>query len=279
MKIAVTGSAGFVGSKLIKKLIELNHEVLEIDLFNGYDLVDEKTLENIPCFDSIFHLAAFNFVPDSYINPKKFYFNNYNSTLNVLELCKKYNARIIYASSYVYGKPRYLPIDEKHPLKSFNPYADTKIICEQLINSYNKFFDVKAIIVRPFNIYGPNQSEKFLIPLILKQAKTGRILLQDSSPRRDFIYIDDLIEFYLKLLNYTKSIDVFNAGFGKSISVKEITDIVNELFNHSLNINFSEEKRINEIADTVADITKANNLLNWYPAISFIDGIKKILEH
>jgi nucleoside-diphosphate-sugar epimerase len=278
MIVAITGSNGFVGKKLVQALKEGNDEIVGIDILSGTDITNNKDCERLPPFDVMVHLAAKIFVPDSYKVPGEFYFTNYIGTLNMLELCRKNNARFIFASSYVYGIPKYLPIDEGHPVNAFNPYADSKIQGEYLCKSYNKFFNVKTVIVRPTNIYGKGQSDNFLISSIINQAKTGKIILQDSKPRRDYIYIDDVVSAYLKII-YSCDLDfeIFNIGHGLSYSIKEITDTVNSLFDNKLDIYFSELERPNEVPDTKADISKAKRILAWEPKVSLIDGIKKCL--
>ena len=277
MIIAVTGSEGFVGKKLVENLKQENHQVIEIDLSKGIDITKTTDCETIPYFDTMIHLAAKSFVPDSYITPIDFYFTNTVGTLNMLELCRKYNARFIFTSSYVYGIPIYLPIDENHPLMAFNPYSDSKIMGEELCRSYQKFFNVNSIIVRPFNIYGNLQHDNFLISSIIKQAQSGTINLQDSRPRRDYIYIDDIILAYIKIVNNLDlKFETFNLGSGISYSVKQVTDIINSLHSGKLKINFSEKQRPNEVLDTVADISNAKRLLDWFPKISIEKGLEKI---
>jgi nucleoside-diphosphate-sugar epimerase len=279
MIIAVTGSAGFVGSKLVLALKAANYDVIEIDLLQGIDVTDFENCLKIPEFDIIIHLAGKSFVPDSYINPKDFYYTNFSGTLNALELCRKYNARMIFTSSYVYGIPKYIPIDEEHPLNPFNPYADSKIQGERLCESYHNFFKVKSVIVRPFNIYGKGQHDNFLIPSIIKQAKSGIIHLNDSKPRRDYIHTDDVVSAYLKIIDsHDLDFEVFNIGYGQSYSIKEITKTVNNLFDNKLEVDFSELKRPNEVPDTRADINKAKKMLLWEPKVSLVDGIKKCLD-
>ncbi|MFH0865662.1 MAG: NAD(P)-dependent oxidoreductase [Bacteroidota bacterium] len=277
MIIAVTGSSGFVGREIINALKKGNDTVLEIDLLTGIDITRVEDCHSIPRFDIMLHLAAKVFVPDSYKKPEEFYFTNFVGTLNMLELCRKNNARFIYVSSYVYGVPKYVPIDENHPLMAFNPYADTKIMCEELCRSYNKFFNIKTIIVRPTNIYGKGQNENFLLSSILKQAKTGVVNLEDSKPKRDYIYIDDVISAYEKIIYADHlNFEIINIGSGTSYSVKEITDIFNSFFSNKLIINFSELERPNEVQDTRSNIDKAKKILNWKPKFSLIEGIKQM---
>ena len=119
----------------------------------------------------MFHLSSRTFVPDYDRNPRDCYNSNILRTINVLELCRKDQAKIFYVSSYVYGKPKTLPIDEKHRVRAFNPYAQGKLISENLCQGYNRDFGVKVIILRPFNVYGILQKAEFLIPSIIKQIK------------------------------------------------------------------------------------------------------------
>ena len=277
MIIAVTGSEGFVGKKLVENLKQENYQVIEIDLSKGIDITKKADCETIPYFDTLIHLAARSYVPDSYIYPSDFYYINFIGTLNMLELCRKYNSRFVFTSSYVYGNPQYLPIDEKHPLMAFNPYADSKIKGEELCKSYQTFFNVKTIIIRPFNIFGNGQNDNFLISSIIKQSKSGIIQLQDSRPKRDYIYIDDVVAaFKLSAIINLEGFNIFNIGSGISYSVKQVTDIINSLHSGKLKINFSEKPRPNEVLDTVADISNAKRLLDWFPKISIEKGLEKI---
>jgi nucleoside-diphosphate-sugar epimerase len=280
MKIAVTGCLGFVGSHLTNKLKELNHEDVEIDIKKGIDITNQRQLESVKQFDMLIHLAAKTYVPDSYKDPRSFFYLNIIGTLNALELCRKYSARMIFISSYLYGSPQYLPIDENHPVSAFNPYAQSKLICEQLCQSYNRDFHLPVIIVRPFNLYGPSQNENFLIPTIISQAKSGEIILNDPAPKRDFLYIDDFTDLLVKLIDYNNTdYQIFNAGNTISYSVREITEIVCHLINKNIKIKFTNLKRPVEIADTVADTSKAKKLLGWQPKINIEDGLKFLVQN
>ena len=278
MKIAVTGSSGFIGSNLVKKLEKLGFQVIKIDISNGIDLLNWNEVKNINNFAILFHLAAKTYVPDSYSIPRDFYSTNIISTLNALELCRLNNAKIIFISSYVYGKPQYFPIDESHPLNGFNPYAHSKIICEQLCEAYHKDFYQKIIIIRPFNIYGIGQNNKFLISKIVKQALQGKIILNDPKPRRDFIFKDDFIDALISTINFNPSnFEIFNIGSGKSYSIGEIANILKLKLKRNIDVFYTGEKRKNEILNTVADISKAQRLLNWNPKTNIHQGIDKIL--
>jgi UDP-glucose 4-epimerase len=278
LKTIVTGSSGFVGKRLVERLRAAGHEVISLDIAEGIDLTRREQLAGIPGFDCAFHLAARTFVPDSFKNPFDFYFSNVVSTLNMLELCRRHKARFVYTSSYVYGPPQYLPVDEKHPVAAHNPYAQTKLIGEDLCHAYWRDFSVSACILRPFNIYGPDQKGDFLIPSIIKQARQGRIILKDPRPRRDFIYVDDVVNAYLACMERGGTgVEVFNVGSGRSVTVAEVVRIVAKHF-PSVEAVFTGEERPNEVLDTVADITKARNLLNWKLGFSFEQGIQQCLQ-
>lgn len=279
MKIAVSGSSGFIGSCLVRKLKKCGFEVISLDRQNGIDLTIWEQLVKIPQFDVFVHLASKSFVPDSYNHPRDFYATNITGTLNSLELCRIHGARMLYTSSYVYGAPKYLPVDEKHPVAAFNPYAQTKLIGEKLCEGFNRDFGVPVQIMRPFNVYGLGQKTNFLIPTIIDQAKTGKVQLKDPNPKRDFIFVDDLVEAYLGGIRMNEvKYEVFNIGSGVSFSVREIVQIVNHFFGDRLEIEYKGSVRPNEISDTVADITKATQKLDWSPKIDLNTGIEKLLE-
>jgi len=279
LTIAVTGSSGFIGGALTERIENAGWQVIRLDFDQGIDLSDRNQLKDVPPFDTLIHLAARSFVPASYENPYDFYSNNYLTTLNALELCRKNDARMIYVSSYVYGIPQYLPIDENHPVQAFNPYADSKLMCENLCRSYHDFFGNKIIVVRPFNAYGPHQSENFLIPSILKQLKKGKIILNDPRPKRDFIYLEDLVEFFLKAIPYQGSAyEIFNVGSGENHSVQEIVDLVIDNWDEPVEVQYRQVTRNNEIMETLADISKARDILGWMPGTSFVTGLSEVMK-
>ena len=279
-RVIITGSKGFIGRHLIKKLRSLVLDLSIIDIEDGFDITDASSLNDLPSFDVMVHLAAKSFVPNSYENPKEFYETNVMGTLNMLELCRKNKAKFIYTSSYIYGTPDYLPIDENHPIRAFNPYSQTKIIGEDLCHAYFRDFNVPSLIFRPFNVYGKGQGDNFLIQTILNQAESGVIKLKDPRPKRDFIYIEDLVEAYaIAIMNDTEGINICNLGSGKSISIQELTNIISENYNTALSVEFSNELRPNEVLETKANIDFAKKLLNWEPKVSIKEGIKMIIDN
>ncbi len=281
MKILITGHSGFIGSYLQKKLEKTEHELILVDIANGTNICDWQQVKQYEGMDVIVHLANLSFVPASYEQPKKFYETNYLSTLNMLELCRLNNAKMVFFSSYIYGHPQYQPIDENHPTQAFNPYAQTKVICESLCEGYNRDFKVPITIFRPFNIYGTGQNPDFLIPSIIQQAKTGKIVIKDDRPKRDYIHVEDIVDAIITAIeteNADKSIQKFNLGSGVSYSVKEIVDMVRGLFDTEIEYICTHEIRPNDVMDTIADISKIQNELHWKPSISILEGLKKMVS-
>ena len=279
MRILITGSSGFIGSKIVQTLNSSSFDVIKANVQNGFDILNFKEFKKIEEFDICIHLAANTFVPDSYSNPQKYFSLNINGLINCLELCRIYNAKMIFPSTYVYGIPSYLPIDESHPTKGMNPYSESKLLGEKICEVYKKYFDVESLILRPSNIYGPNQDERFLIPEILKQAKTGRVVLLDSKPKRDYLYIDDFAECILMILKSKEFISgTFNVGYGKSHSVNDIVSVINTFFDDSLNIQFKNIERESEIQDNVLDISKIKSTIKWSPSTNLHNGIRNIIE-
>ena len=280
MKILITGFSGFIGSYLLKRLNQTKHELILADIANGTDICDWQQVKQFEGIDVVVHLANLSFVPASYENPKKFYETNYLSTLNMLELCRLSEAKLIFFSSYVYGHPQYQPIDENHPIQAFNPYAQTKVICESLCEGYNRDFKVSITIFRPFNIYGKGQNPDFLIPTIINQAKNGKIVIKDDRPKRDYIHVEDIVEAIATVIesdHIEKSMDIFNLGSGVSFSVKEIVEMVRGFFDFKIEYLCTYEIRPNDVLNTVADISKIKMKLHWQPKISIVDGLKSML--
>ena len=278
--ILVTGSSGFIGKNLVKVLNEKRANVVAIDI-NSVDIKNWQAIRDIGYVDIIYHLAAITYVPFSHKNPRKTYDVNVGGTLNMLELCRLNNIKkIIFTSSYVFGNPKYLPIDEHHPLNPQNPYARSKLIGEELCRAYHEDYGVRCVILRPFNIYGEYQNENFLIPYIVKQIlEKRRVILKDPEPKRDFLYIDDLIDAYIKAVDYNKSdFETFNIGYGESYSVEEIVSKIIKICGKEIDVKYLNQRRDNEILNCVADITKAKEELNWLPKIAIDNGLRKIFN-
>lgn len=279
MKVVVAGSDGFVGKYVCSQLEQKGHAIIRLDITQGFDLSNPTAFEKVPRVDCFIHLANMVYVPGSYENPALYYRVNYMTTLNALEVCRKYKARLVYISSYVYGPPQYLPVDEKHPMNPFNPYAQTKVISEKLCEGYHRDFGVKVSVIRPFNLYGVGQKGKLLIPEIIGQLKEGKteIQLKAASPKRDYINVIDVARAICMCAESDEDYEAYNVCSGKSISVREITEIINKYLRRKVTFKFSVSDRPNEVDESRGSYEKLK-AMGWEPSISFEEGIRAIVE-
>ncbi|MBU2637808.1 MAG: NAD-dependent epimerase/dehydratase family protein [Nanoarchaeota archaeon] len=277
-RILVTGSEGMIGKCLVEELKRHDCNVLLFDKAQG-DVTDWSSVSKIGKVDMICHLAAIPSVAYSLENPLEVMRINAMGTLNVLELARKQKVeKFIFISSYLYGSPKYLPIDEKHPLQPSNPYAYSKFVAEAFCESYHQSYKMPLIIFRPFNVYGPNQ-QNAVIPTILEQMKSKKIVLKDLEPKRDYIYISDVVSAIISALAADiPGYEIFNLGTGKAYSVKELVDIVFSITGEKMPVQDLKQRRPNEIMDCAADIRKAKKLLKWAPEYSLAEGLLTILS-
>ena len=282
MKILISGASGFVGSNLIGILSQEPsiYDITPLDITTGIDLSDINQIDKIKPFDVFVHLANLSYVPDSYGRPEAFYRINYLTTLNALEFCRKYNARLVYISSYVYGPPQYLPVDENHPVCPFNPYAQSKVICESLCEGYERDFGIKTTILRPFNIYGAGQNGKLLIPEIVDQLKKrGKVYLKDPLPRRDYVNVRDVANaIKLCIDNVPSRLEKYNICSGESYSVRELTEMFNNNLPVPVEFEFSVTDRKNEVNETRGSYEKIYAALGWKPNVGLNEGISEIIN-
>lgn len=278
-RIIVTGAKGFVGHHLVEKLVNLDYDVLGVTRDLG-DITSQSTWDKLPQADVVIHLAAKSFVPDSWTDISGFINCNLGGTIEALNYCKLRNAKLVYISSYLYGNPIKLPITEGDKLSVNNPYALTKKLAEESCQFYAESFGVPVAILRPFNVYGTGQSDQFLIPSLISQVSTKKeIYVKDLEPKRDYLYVDDLIKAIVKAVNYQGKFDIFNIGSGISCSVKELIDIIQSCAGTDLPVFSESARRKNEIMDTIADISHAKEVLKWQPERSLEDGIRLIINN
>ena len=308
-KILVTGADGFIGSHLVESLVKKGYNVRAFVMYNSFnswgwlDDIEESLKKSIEVIsgdirdpfgvdravegcDAILHLAALIAIPYSYQSPSSYLDTNIKGTLNVLESVKNHNIKkIIHTStSEVYGSAQYVPIDEKHPLIAQSPYAATKISADQLVLSYFKSFDIPAGIIRPFNTYGPRQSNRAIIPTIITQILNGsnEIKVGNTYPTRDFSFVDDTVNGIIAALESSNIIGkVFNLGAGFEISIKNTIELIAEIMNKEIEI-ISENKRIrnnlSEVDRLFSDNSLAKKELDFLPIYTGNRGFKKGLQ-
>ena len=270
--ILVTGANGFIGSHLVPALRAAGYLVSTHSTRQGDIRNCQLDFEGI---GHVFHLAARTFVPDSWSDPLSFYEVNLLGTVKVLEFCRSQGASLTLVSSYVYGPPVRLPISEDEPLRAFNPYSHTKILAEETALYYQRQFAVPVTIIRPFNVYGPGQDRRFLIPTILWQAidpGQAAIEVADLNPRRDYIFIADLINLLVRTA-FRREGGVFNAGSGSSWAVGDVIALVNHFLPTPKPVRVDGPARPEEVADVVADISRARHEFGWEPRVPLPDGL------
>jgi len=277
----ITGSTGFIGRALKQKLSNDGYEISELN--SDYDVRKSESFQefidlNINC---VFHLAGKTYVPESWQKPGEFYHVNVMGTENVLEFCRQKSIPLIYVSSYLYGQPAKLPICENDPIIPNNPYAHSKYLAEQLCEFYARELGATVAILRPFNIYGSGQNDRFLIPMIARQALDGEaIKVKTLEPRRDYIYLDDAVDAMVCAAeNISMPFAVYNIGSGYSLSVREVIREVLGIVKIDIPVISENVVRKNEIDDVIADITLAKRDLGWQPNHTFHQGIEKVINH
>ena len=306
-KILITGATGFVGSHLTELCVEKGFEVVAFDRYSSdYNLgwLEKSKYRNeinfsfgdIRDYDSVlktmkgckivFHLAALIGIPYSYLSPQAYLKTNVEGTYNILEASKHLGIEqtIITSTSEVYGSAKYVPIDEKHSLSAQSPYAASKISADQLALSYWNSFQLPIKIIRPFNIYGPRQSSRAVIPSIIIQALNNKkeIKLGNVKPTRDFTYVTDTCNAFLDILKIKNFFgNSLNVGSNNEYTIKDIAKKVLAKVNSEAIIR-KEERRVrsekSEVLRLVCDNSKILKCTNWKPKIKIEKGLDKTIE-
>jgi len=273
--ILITGATGFIGKHLVKKIPNYNIAVDQ----NGknIDLRIRKEVLKIKRSDIVIHLAGK--IPSEKNYSKNIFFeHNFLGTLNILEYCiKKKVKKIIFISSYVYGNPEKNPISEKHQIKPHNTYTKSKVLSEELCKIYAEKYKIEIIILRPFNIFGNLQKDNSLISNIIKSIKNNsHITITNKNNKRDYLFIDDLIDAIIKLIDYKCKFEIFNIGSGKSYSFENVVQLFEKENKKKIKRKYKISKK-NSIPKIQADISKIKKEIKWNPKYTLVEGIEKII--
>jgi len=309
MKAFVTGADGFIGSHLVETLLEEGYEVTAFCLYNSFgswgwldnissdkrkylkvvlgDVRDISTLKKgMQGCDIVFHLAALIAIPYSYVAQSSYVDTNIHGTLNVLQVALDLNiSRVIHTStSETYGSAQFVPITESHPLIAQSPYAASKIGADQMALSFWKTFELPVTILRPFNTYGPRQSNRAVIPQIITQIfnKKKQIKLGSLTPTRDFNYVKDTASAFIAVANSKKTIgEIINSASNFEISIGETANLISELMNYPIQIE-TENDRLrpdnSEVNRLYGCNKKIQQLTNWSPKYQGLEGFRNGLK-
>ena len=307
MKIFITGSEGFFGSHLTEFLVQKGYYVTALIQYNSFhnygwleelknskkkinfllgDIRDSSFIFDVTKnHDIIINLAALISIPYSYTSVKSYLDTNIIGLYNILEASKRNKIKqLIHTStSEVYGTALYSPIDEKHPLQPQSPYSASKIAADNLALSYFYSYSLPVTILRPFNMFGPRQSTRAIIPTIITQVlKKDTIELGNLNVSRDFNFVTDIAEGYEKSIMNKKTLgQTINLGSGLEIKIKELIDLIKHISKKKFKIKI-KSKRIrpkkSEVFKLIASNKKAAKILNWKPKFSNRVNLKRALS-
>jgi dTDP-glucose 4,6-dehydratase len=303
VNILVTGADGFIASHLCEFLHSKKANVTALlrrnsgGIFKNLNEIKDKInikwgdtqdlsllSEITKNTDIIYHLAAQSHVGYSLYNPYETVVNDVISTLNILEVGRKNDVkRIIHAgSSEIYGNPKYVPIDEKHPLQPRSPYAAAKAAAENLLESYYHTYGLPVVESRFFNIYGPKQGLDQVIPKFILQClnKKEITIYGDGMQTRDYTFVDDAVHAY-GLLGIKKGLEgkVINFGTGKEITIKDLAELIIKLTKSKSKLHFSKKLRTGETPRLMCDPKFAKDVLDWSAKINIVSGLEKTIEY
>lgn len=278
--IGLTGTRGFIGRHIADHFSQQNFEVIHLDPW----IKPEVALDNQfapPAVDFVFHLAAHASIASSFENAISLVNRNCDSLFKALAISARHKSVFVYFSSYVYGQPRYFPIDEEHPTEALNPYMSSKLLGEQACRDIAKFQQFPYVILRPFLVYGPNLKEERLVGHLFAQFKKGEAFCIDSPhPIRDYLYIEDLCALMEKIIANKKNLPnnpVFNVGSGFSCSNLELAETFRRLSKEERAIFVKGQDRRNDVFQVVPCINKIRSFYEWTPTVNIESGISKIL--
>jgi UDP-glucuronate 4-epimerase len=308
--ILVTGGAGFIGSHLCGRLLKEEHQVICLDNFDSFydpnikiqnveevrkkyphqftlvtgDIRNSEHLSEVFTknrIELIIHLAARAGVRPSISDPLLYQDVNVRGTIFLLEACKKYEIKdfIFASSSSVYGENQRVPFSEEDlDIQPISPYGVTKRAGELLCYSYHHLYGINIACLRIFTAYGPRQRPEMAIHKFTRLIDQGEEIPMygDGSSRRDYTYIDDLIEGIMAAIHHHKGFEIYNLGESQTTSLKELIQLIEKTLGKKANVKMREPQP-GDVSITYADISKAERMLGYCPRIKIEEGIKRFV--
>ena len=285
--ILITGYNGFIGKHLVSNLAKKYHLTglsnCKTNDSNIECIKGDITKSTFPKIKSkihyIIHLAAMTDISICQQNPSECFKTNVLGTQNVLEFARKNDSKVIFvSSSHVYGNPSKLPLYEISQTNPLTVYGSSKLAGEIICKSYSQNYNLDISVLRLFSVYGKRTNGHDVISRIISQQNGTSIKLGNLFPKRDFVYIDDVLSAFKLLLKKTNGFEIYNIGTGKSTSIENICKFISKIQNKNLNIKsvktYSRTTDIPEMRASISKITK----LGWRPQISLYEGLEKTLE-
>ncbi len=310
-KILVTGADGFIGSHLTEALVSTGADVTALAQYNSFD--SHGWLDDLPRSTRqklnlvrgdirdaafvdrlingqhyVFHLAELIAIPYSYFAPQSYVETNVLGTLNVLEAVRQHGTErlVVTSTSEVYGTALKMPIDETHPLQGQSPYSASKIGADMMAEAFARSFGVPVVILRPFNTFGPRQSERAIIGAIIRQAldpECDTIMVGDTTTERDLTFVTDTAAAFMAagLADDVEYGHAYNAGNQRAITIGDLIDVILELTSSRKPI-IHDEKRLrptnSEVRALLADSARFARATGWAPKVTLREGLRRTID-
>lgn len=292
--VLVTGGAGFIGSHLVDTLAGDNDvRVLDNFVSGSRDVVpdcvecidgdvrdDDALAAAMSGVDLVFHLAALIDVEAATARPRTCHAVNATGTLALLDLARREDARVVYASSAaVYGPPERLPVSESDRKTPQSPYGISKLAGDHYVRRFHDRYGLATVALRYFNVYGPRQTESGVVSIFVERATSGRPLTVagDGTQTRDFVHVDDVVRANVLAAETDTVGEAFNVGTGRSVSIGDLASHVQAVSDTDVRVAHSDPRE-GDIARSRADITKAREQLGYEPTVELSDGLTELVE-
>lgn len=279
LNIGFTGCSGFLGLAVVKHLRDNGDNVIILDSLVHPNMIRSSMPES-ELLDWVLHFGATKSIEASFENPVDLYRRNMHSTMAALDIAISRKSRFLYMSSYVYGKPNYLPVDEKHPTYVLNPYMGSKLLGEQMCRQLHQCMNLSVLILRGFTFYGPQQKGDQLIPSIIESIRNHRpVVVKDPDPKRDYLYISDFLRLIdIIVRSDCSGFEIYNVGGGMPYKNIEVAQMANKLAGNPVPIHIEGKERRNDVAACYANIKKIKRDFQWHPKIDLPSGLSDCLS-